>query len=529
MVGMAKSLSDIAKALNLDSSTVSRAMTRPHKVAPETRKKILDYIEQVGFRPNLTARNLRKKCTYTIGIVVNDLCDTVIAKATSVMQEEAAKRGFFPIVLSTGDSRTKEREILERLFNSNVSGLVIIPSSATAELLSTLPKIPIVELDRSTGSQQFDEYRMDDVAAMQLATGYLQQQGCTNVAVLLGNVQRVSSFANRLAALSQCSSALNYLPYALSAIKTEELTAQACALTQGLLLTQPQWQSLATSPKVQVSILQALSESHLASKATKAIGQHVVKPEVTTQVKTEVTAQVKTEVTTPVKTEVKTTVKGEVKAASKAAKTRQESKTAQSISAKSTKRAKSTQAGKNAKDAPNALFVSDAQALAAQLLDLSNFDFAKASLNSPAKFPSALSDGTLPQPEQLPQPGQQLKLTSEPELQLSSKKVSYIHLMSLEQIKSSGLKLDAILATNNLLASGVLRACYKLGLEPQRDVQIFTFDNPDWLQVLPFKLPTITHPLEQAAYLAINRVLDRVEQKYKGDVEESLICPELLV
>lgn len=383
------SLSDIAKALNLDASTVSRAMTKPHKVAPETRKKILDYIDQIGFRPNLTARNLRKKCTYTIGIVVNDLCDSVIAKAASIMQEEAAKRGFFPIVLSTGDSRAKEREILEQLFNSNVSGLVIIPSSATAELLSTLPKIPIVELDRSTGSKLFDEYRMDDVAAMQLATDYLQQQRCINVAVVLGNVQRISSFANRLAALGQCSKAMNYYPYAVTAVKASDLTSQACALTQSLLQPQNTLQSsdLLLSPGELKSQLESLG------------------------IKVRATAF-----------KSKTVAKSTTKRASKQA----------------------------------------------------------------------------------------------------------LKLVSLEQMKNYGLKFDAILATNNSLASGVLQACYALSIEPQRELQIFTFDNPDWLQVLPFKLPTITHPMEKAAYLAINRVLDRVEKKYTGDIEERLIRPELM-
>lgn len=393
---MAKSLNDIAKALNLASSTVSRAMTCPELVAPETRQKVLDYIEKVGFRPNLTARNLRKQCTYTIGIVVNDLCDTVIAKAANVMQDEAARRGFFPIVLSSGDSRTKERELLERLFSSNVSGLVVIPSSATSELLSSFPHVPVVELDRSTGDKKFDEYRMDDTAAMQIATDHLcEKLSCTNVAVLLGNVRRVSSFGNRLAALGQCTRDMTYFPYAVSAVKADELTAQACALTQALLMTQP----------------------HLQHKAISMIQEPI----------------------------------------------------------------------------------------ASMLIDLGSVqhqsDLASASTDSaPDSVPTSVTSTAAPW-----------------------------QYLNLKQLCSSKLKVDAILATNNSIASGVLRACYSLGVEPQKDIQIFTFDNPDWLQVLPFKLPTLTHPLEKAAFMAINRVIDRIEHKYQGPVEEQLICPELVV
>lgn len=390
------SLSDIAKALNVAPSTISRAMTRPDKVAPQTRKKILDYINQVGFKPNLTARNLRKKCTYTIGIVVNDLGDRVIARAANVIQNEVAKRGFFPIVLSTEDSSTKERELISQLFSLNVSGLVVIPSSATHNILQEYPQLPVVELDRSTSTQSRDEFRMDDLAAMQLATNYLYEQGCRNIVVALGNVDLVSSFQNRWLALDKCHSECRYFPFSLSAVKADELVEEALDLTLALLMTQPHYQ-----------------KHRLGLEQEQRIKERFFEFE-------------------------------------------------------------------------------------SVLLDLER-------LMSVNLCNTAANE----QPE--------------------DSSHDYWQPVGLEHFANGQIPIDAILATNNSLATGVLQACYTLGFKPQQDIKIFSFDNPEWLKVLPFKIPSLTHPLDQAAYLAINRLLDLVEHKHKGEVEVTLIRPELVV
>lgn len=394
----AKSISDIAKALNLSTSTVSRAMTRPELISEKTRNKILAYIKQEGYQVNLSARYLRKRCNYTVGIVVNDLCDTVIANAASVMQEEATKRGFFPIVLSTEDSRTKERELFEQLFKSNISGLVVIPSMVTLEILAGYPEIPVIELDRSTNSQQHDEFRVDDCAAMRLATGYLQQQGCKRVAVLLGNVQSVASFKARWMALADCSSKLSCFPCSLSAVKAEELTMQAHQVAQVILMRQQLLKGGNTQDNLGVNPMQDESYQKLLEQAAPWV---------------------------------------------------------------------------------------------IELEDQGRFGL--------------------------------------PELRDKSEAYKKAHNLALSKLLQSSEPFDAILAANNSIAAGVLQACYAVGIEPQKDIKLFSLDNPSWLKVLPFKIPTLTHPLERAAFKAIHRLLDRVENKYDAPAETCLLCPELVV
>ena len=61
-----------------------------------------------------------------------------------------------------------------------------------------------------------------------------------------------------------------------------------------------------------------------------------------------------------------------------------------------------------------------------------------------------------------------------------------------------------------------------------KDIKLFTFDHPDWLSVLPKDIPSITHPLNKAADLAMNRLIDRIENKYTETVEARLLRPQLL-
>ena len=67
---MAESLAAIARKLNVAPSTISRALSNPELVAPKTREKILNYVQEIGYQPNLAARSLRRQRTNIVGIVV---------------------------------------------------------------------------------------------------------------------------------------------------------------------------------------------------------------------------------------------------------------------------------------------------------------------------------------------------------------------------------------------------------------------------------------------------------------------------
>lgn len=397
---MPESITDIARALKVAPSTVSRALSAPEKVSPKTRQKILEYTRKVGYHPNISARNLRKQQSRTIGIVVNDLCDILIAQAANIMQDTAYKRGYFPVLLSTDESPVKERESFERLLVLNACGVVIIPSSATASLLPAINNIPVVELDRSTSTNINDEFRMDDTAAMQMATSYLRDQGCRHLAVVFGNIDRISSFKSRHLALTQCAyDDIEYSSFFIKDVNADGLINDARRLTSSLINTCTGVISSKDSSSAAQSNRKGTSASAAADAAAPAAGGR----------------------------------KG---------------------------------SGKSRKSKTTASLADDC------------------------------SDILLP-------------TSATPESCRASQPI------------------DGFIAANHSIAAGILQACYDQGIEINKDLRIFTFDNPAWLSILPYQVASITHPLVKAAELAINRLIDRVEGKYTETAEARLLRPAL--
>lgn len=414
---MSESLADIARKLNVAPSTISRALSNPDKVAAKTRERILSYIEQVGYRPNQQARNLRMQRSNTLGIVVNDLGDGIISNAANIMQDVASQRGYFPVLLLCDESRTKERASIERLLMSNVCGLVIIPSSATAELLPKLNNIPVVELDRSTDTNFNDEFRMDDKAAMQMASRYLIEQGCKHIAVIIGNVNRISSFKMRNLALSQCDPRAHYTSFCVKAVKAADMKISARYLTACLLSTLgpnaqplPHESSLHQHPDVKESepTMASNDEQDLASAGGM---EHETYPNF-------------------------------------------------------------------ASPLPPLSFEHLQELLLPEFSHMEYF----ANTNTSA---SAANAPSLP-------------------------------------------PIDGIIAANNSLAAGIVQGFNDQGVAINKDIKLFVFDNPDWLAVLPYRIATISHPLDKAASLAINRLIDRIEKKYTELPEARLLRPRLI-
>lgn len=92
---------------------------------------------------------------------------------------------------------------------------------------------------------------------------------------------------------------------------------------------------------------------------------------------------------------------------------------------------------------------------------------------------------------------------------------------------SSLSPLDGIICTNHSLATGVVQGFFDCKQPLNQDIKLLTLDHPDWLQVLPQKIAALTNPLEQAAQLAMERLLDRLEGRYTSNVEARLLRPVL--
>ena len=116
---------DIAKALNISAATVSRGLKDHPAIKKETRKKIQDAAQRMGYQQNIFASNLRKKKTNTIGVVVPHLNSYFMSSVIAGIEKIVNQEGYNLIISQSFESVKKEKSNVTTMFNSRVDGLLV--------------------------------------------------------------------------------------------------------------------------------------------------------------------------------------------------------------------------------------------------------------------------------------------------------------------------------------------------------------------------------------------------------------------
>ena len=180
---------DIAKNLEINVSTVSRALNGLGGVSKTLRLKIKHFAEEYNYRPNPFATSLRYDTTKTIGIVVPDMSFSYYAHFVKRVEDEARKAGFMCIVTDSDDKHKGEIECLEHLESMHVEGIILCLSQETTDYshLERIKKnhIPLVLFDRVAGSN-FSSITINDESLAKQATLHLIDGGAKRIAFIGG-------------------------------------------------------------------------------------------------------------------------------------------------------------------------------------------------------------------------------------------------------------------------------------------------------------------------------------------------------
>ena len=126
-------LKDIAEKFNVSVSTVSKAIAGYADIKRETRKKILEYVKKINFRPNSIASSLKTKKTKTIGIVIPDMQNLFFTKILNSIVNNAQREGYRSILMCSNESFENELDCIDELINNNVEAVFIALSDRTVE------------------------------------------------------------------------------------------------------------------------------------------------------------------------------------------------------------------------------------------------------------------------------------------------------------------------------------------------------------------------------------------------------------
>lgn len=119
---------DIAKVANCSTATVSLALSGNERIRLETRQRILDIADQLGYTPSYIAQSLSKRNTNTLGLIVPNISNPVFSQMVSGIETYANSKGYNVIFGLSDSIREKELFYLDMLQSKRVDGLIILPT-----------------------------------------------------------------------------------------------------------------------------------------------------------------------------------------------------------------------------------------------------------------------------------------------------------------------------------------------------------------------------------------------------------------
>ncbi|MBK1440667.1 LacI family DNA-binding transcriptional regulator [Parapedobacter sp. ISTM3] len=215
-------LRDIAKALDLSVSTVSKALRDSYEIGEDTKKRVAAYARANHYLPNRMAKSLKEGKSGSIGVVICSIDNSFVSRMLDGIDSTCTQAGYDIIIMQNKESLAQEKACLNQLEARGVEGILISPSAETVnfEHLAALKDtgMPIVLFDRI--SEQFESYQVgiDNRRGAFQATQHLIANGYRRIALLTLSpdvpfaAQRREGYAN---ALKQ-----HHIPYRPAFVRT---------------------------------------------------------------------------------------------------------------------------------------------------------------------------------------------------------------------------------------------------------------------------------------------------------------------
>lgn len=188
---MTVTIYDVAREAGVSMATVSRVVNNNPNVKPQTRKKVYEAIERLGYRPNAVARGLASKKTTTVGVVIPDIANALYAEVARGI-EDIANMYHYNIILCNSDKRKdKEIRVINTLLEKQVDGLLFMGGAVTDEHVQAFQtsNVPIVLCATTDEKGVIPSVDIDHEAAAFDAVNRLISEGHRSIAMISGTLQ----------------------------------------------------------------------------------------------------------------------------------------------------------------------------------------------------------------------------------------------------------------------------------------------------------------------------------------------------
>lgn len=192
---------DVAREANVSMATVSRVVNGNPNVKPATRKKVLEVIERLGYRPNAVARGLASKKTTTVGVIIPDISSTFFADLARGI-EDIATMYKYNIILSNSDQNIdKELHLINTMLGKQVDGIVFMSGNVTDQHVDEFEKspVPIVLAGSIEESGKIPSVNIDYEQAAYDVTKSFIDKGHSHIAFVIGPLHEPINSVKKLA------------------------------------------------------------------------------------------------------------------------------------------------------------------------------------------------------------------------------------------------------------------------------------------------------------------------------------------
>lgn len=228
-------IKDIATAVGMSVSSVSRALSDHPHISEETKAKVNAVAQELGYRYNALAAALRSSRSKTIGLIVPRISMPFQAAVITAIQNRLQTFGYNLMIFQSNESPEQEQKIVNLLMGTQVEGLIVSVTLYTKDYhvfdRSTLGNVPVVFYDRVPIDKACHKIVGDEYSGGYQVTKHLLEQGCRRIAHISGPLS-CSIYLQRLSGYKEALREFN-VPYDEDIVYFHELnkenTLKSCA------------------------------------------------------------------------------------------------------------------------------------------------------------------------------------------------------------------------------------------------------------------------------------------------------------
>lgn len=259
-------ISDVAKHAGVSKSTVSQYLNgRYDYMSEHTQKKIEATIKALNYHPNIVARSLTQKKTYTVGVIVANILHHFSTQVIRGIEQNLNKYGFHTIVCNADDEPKKERQYMEMLLAKQVDGMIVFPTGDNIDLYKQMEKeqFPLVFMDRTIEELKIPSVLLQNERAAEMAVNVLVNNGHERIAIMTSPIVR--NVTPRLERIEGYKKALLNRGFIIrnEYIHSVEIEQMKECLHGMLQLDEPPEAIIAGSDRVLIEILSYVKEHQL--------------------------------------------------------------------------------------------------------------------------------------------------------------------------------------------------------------------------------------------------------------------------